>query len=200
MLRGGRKDKANRLELDVEATINEADAASSVSPAKTFSLPAGGFSLTSVNRVLGMIAAVAGLYFVLTLLAGVTKLAGVGHHIRQLEAQGAKLASDPVPAHEAVRAVRVDPALTNRNVFQPAGAAVTSSDAGVSAGSKTSAYRLVGISESKDPAETTVMVENSQTKLTYFLQYGQPVEGLELEKILEDKVIVKIGGNAVELE
>lgn len=154
-------------------------------------------SLSTVNRVLGILAALALAYFVVTLFFGAVKLIGVGQHIRKLEAQGA---ADVKPAQEKAASARaaIDPALDNRNIFQPAGTMTAVSSESASSGQPM--YRLVGISESKNLSETYVMVENSQTKLTYFLQYGQPVEGLELERILEDKVIVKIGGKAVELE
>ncbi len=159
-------------------------------------LPAGGLSLKLVNRVLGVLAALALAYFVITIAGGAVKLIGVGAHIRQLETKAAAVQTqvDVQPIRSSV----IDAALDNRNIFQPAGAVVEA--AGAASSGAASTYKLVGISESKDAAETYVMIENSQTKLTYFLQYGQPVEGLELERILEDKVIVKIGGKAVELE
>ncbi len=193
---------------------------SSVSPSagsKPFALSLNGLSLALVNRILGFVTIAAVAYFVITLLVGGVKLIGVGQHIRGLEAKGAK-AAKPVQEREAPKAAVTDPALSNRNIFQPAGAgggaaggpppAARPAGAAPSASDATSAsamnsaggYKLVGISQSSDPAETYVMVENSQTKLTYFLQYGQQVEGLELERILEDKVIVKIGGKSVELE
>lgn len=158
-----------------------------------------GLSLETVNRILGFLTAAAVIYFVLTLAIGGLKLAGVKQHIRGLEAKGAASAQPEIEQGFA-RPASADPALSNRNIFQPAGV-VSSGDGGtVPIASVQSAYRLVGIAASPDPSETYVMVENTQTKLTYFLQYHQPVEGLELERILEDKVIVKIGGKSVELE
>lgn len=156
-----------------------------------------GVSLETVNRILIILTVLAGIYFGLTLVFGGIKLAGVKHHIRGLEAKGA--AAEPTVEMSAPRVAAVDPALSNRNIFQPAGA-VASGDGGASVVSVSSSYRLVGIAAAADPSDTYVMVENTQTKLTYFLQYRQPVEGLELERILEDKVIVKIGGKSVELE
>lgn len=157
-------------------------------------------SLAAVNKILGILTALAAAYFLLMLAIGAVKLMGVSHHIQQLEAKGAAAAAKASPAKEFVRPVAVDPALNNRNIFQPAGAAVTGTGEASASASGAATYRLVGISLSRDPMDTYVMIENSQTKLTYFLQYNQPVEGLELEKILEDKVIVKIGGKAVEFE
>ncbi len=166
---------------------------------KAFAFSMSGLSLASFNRVLGVLTAVTAAFFLITLAIGGVKLIGVGQHIRGLEAKGAK-AAKPAEEREAVKAAVIDPQLSNRNIFQPAGTAASTSDAGSSAMNPLAGYKLVGISQSKDPSETYVMIENSQTKLTYFLQYGQPVEGLELERILEDKVIVKIGGKSVELE
>lgn len=160
-------------------------------------LPAGGLSLALMNRVLGVLAALAFAYFVITIFGGAVKLIGVGAHIRQLETKAAAVQAEV--DSQPIRSSVIDAALSNRNIFQPAGAVVATPDGAANSGAA-GAYKLVGISESKDAAETYVMIENSQTKLTYFLQYGQPVEGLELERILEDKVIVKIGGKAVELE
>jgi type II secretory pathway component PulC len=166
---------------------------------KFFSLPAGSLSLQSVNRVLMVLTALAFVYFMLTLLTGTVRLMGVGQHIHKLEAKGAKMAASASADREFVKSKPADPMLENRNIFQPAGSVAASVDSTVSL-TGAAAYKLVGISMAKEASETYVMVENAQTKLTYFLQYGQPVEGLELEKILEDKVIVKIGGKTVELE
>jgi type II secretory pathway component PulC len=166
---------------------------------KPFAFSLNGLSLALVNRILGMLTIAAAAYFVITLMIGGVKLIGVGQHIRGLEAKGAK-AAKPVQERSATQVVVTDPALSNRNIFQPAGVVASASDASSSSMNPAGGYKLVGISQSSDPAETYVMVENSQTKLTYFLQYGQQVEGLELERILEDKVIVKIGGKSVELE
>ena len=160
---------------------------------------AAAVSLKSANRALYVLATLVALYFVLVLLGGMVKLSGVSGHIRKLEISGAKAASasaDPAKFEPG----RIDPMLGNRNAFQPAGAQSVSTGDGASNISSSAVYRLVGISESKDLAENYVMVENTQAKLTYFLQYGQPVEGLELDKILEDRVIVKIGGDPVELK
>lgn len=166
---------------------------------KFFSLPAASLSLQTVNRILMVLTALAFVYFMLTLLTGTVKLIGVGQHIHKLEAKGAKMSASASADQEFVKSKPADPALENRNIFQPAGSAVSTVDS-ASSSSGTAAYKLVGISMAREASETYVMIENSQTKLTYFLQYGQPVEGLELEKILEDKVIVKIGGKTVELE
>ena len=192
---------ANNQDVMVEATISSSEAPSATKGFNLSSLLSGGISLAMVNRVLGVLTVLAVVYFVVSLLGGVAKLIGVGHHIHQLETSHAEKSVDPSSGRDAVKPAPADAALGNRNIFMPAGAVVSSSGAGNAGAAGTSSYyKLVGISEAKDPGETYVMIENSQTKLTYFLQYGQPVEGLELEKILDDKVIVKIGGNAVELE
>ena len=162
-------------------------------------LSAGKLSIATVNRILSFLTVVVFAYFVAMLFLGTVKLLGVGHHIRTLETKGAQASAQMPSQGEFVKAKPAGAELSNRNIFQPAGAFSTRSDASAPA-SHDSAYRLVGLSLSKDSAETYVMIENTQSKLTYFLQYGQPVEGLELEKILEDKVIVKIGGKSVELE
>jgi type II secretory pathway component PulC len=162
----------------------------------------GAINLKSVNRILLVLAAISAIYFVMVIAGGAVKLMGVSHHIRQLELKGAKDAGTATPSDKPLKLEvrQADPALSNRNIFQPAGAVVSSSDSGASTVRSSPSYKLVGISESSDPADTYVMIENAQTKLTYFLQYSQPVEGLELEKILGDKVIVKIGGDSVELK
>ena len=183
-----------------DATASQSQSLSAAGGRKLFPASLMRPSLAAVNKTLGLVTAVAAAYFLFTIAVGTVKLMGVGHHIHQLELKGAEAAAKASPAKDFVKPAPVDPALDNRNIFQPAGMA-TSSSADAAAGvSGAATYRLVGISMSKNPADTYVMIENSQTKLTYFLQYGQPVEGLELDKILEDKVIVKIGGKAVEFE
>jgi hypothetical protein len=182
----------------VEA-IQDTTQVSAASGRKPFFISAGGMSLAVVNRGLYLLTAIALIFFVITLGLGGIRLAGVKHHIQSLEAKGAA-SSRPAAEPSAAKTIAADAALSNRNIFQPAGIVVAGGDSGAPVMSTSNTYRLVGISASAKADDTYVMIENTQTKLTYFLQYRQPVEGLELERILEDKVIVKIGGKSVELE
>lgn len=182
--------------VEAVQNTNQVGAASGRKP---FFIAAGGMSLAVVNRGLYLLTAIALIFFVITLAFGGVRLAGVKHHIKSLEAKGA-VAARPAAEPSTAKVVTADAALSNCNIFQPAGAVVVAGDSGASVMNVSNTYRLVGISASAKADDTYVMIENTQTKLTYFLQYRQPIEGLELERILEDKVIVKIGGKSVELE
>lgn len=61
-------------------------------------------------------------------------------------------------------------------------------------------YKLTGISQGASLNESTVMVEDLRSKITYMLQYGKSVDGMELENINNGKATVKIGGVSIELE
>ena len=60
--------------------------------------------------------------------------------------------------------------------------------------------RLVGISYSPATNESYVMVENIKTELTYILQEGDTIANFVIEQILSDKVVMRIGGETVELK
>jgi len=87
--------------------------------------------------------------------------------------------------------------LDGRNIFQPMMPDLAPLAANVP---QAPSYRLVGIAESPNPEHTYVMVENTRTQMTFFLQYDVTVENMKLEEIHEDKVIVNIGGESIEIE
>ena len=57
--------------------------------------------------------------------------------------------------------------------------------------------RLVGISWSKEP---DIMIEDTQTKSTYFLKRGETFANIRVEAIYKDKVILSFEGEEVELK
>ncbi len=181
------------------AIANTSDLAAAATQGVAGRQSARALNIGQVNRVLYILAAIAAVYFVIEIILGAVKLAGVSDHIRKLEQSGAQSTAS-APANPVKLDLKpVDPALGNRNIFQPSSAqSIVADDA--SAARVSATYKLVGIAEAQSPSDTYEMVENTQTKLTYFLQYGQPVEGLELEKIIDDKAVVKIGGDSVELK
>lgn len=60
-------------------------------------------------------------------------------------------------------------------------------------------YKLVGISPSADPQQAYAMVKNTRTNITFFLKSGDRLDGMELEKIQENRVVFNAKGKQVEL-
>ena len=60
-------------------------------------------------------------------------------------------------------------------------------------------YKLVGISIDPDPVNSSAMIESVKTNITFFLHKGEKLDGMELVDILEDKLILRVQGQTVEL-
>ncbi len=56
---------------------------------------------------------------------------------------------------------------------------------------------LVGISWDKEPV---AMIEDKKAKKTYFLKKGQKINKFKIEDILKDRVILRFGGEKIELK
>lgn len=85
-----------------------------------------------------------------------------------------------------------------RNIFRP-GASKTEESKKESAASPLADFKLVGISVASSPSDSYAMIENTRTKITFFLKKGEKLEGMELLEIFEDKLSLKAQGEIVEL-
>ena len=60
-------------------------------------------------------------------------------------------------------------------------------------------YKLVGISIDPDPSGSSAMIENVKTNVTFFLHKGETLDGMELVDILDEKLILRVQGQTVEM-
>jgi len=51
--------------------------------------------------------------------------------------------------------------------------------------------KLVGLSPSVGGMESYVMIENTKTEITYFLREGDTIEKLKVDKIMDDRILLK---------
>ena len=101
--------------------------------------------------------------------------------------------ASPAPATEEIL-----PEAPFRNIFRPKPKKAEEPKADTAAVT-TQNYKLVGISMDPDPAESSAMVENVKTNVTFFLKKGDKLEGMELMGIYDDKLVLKVQGQEVEL-
>ena len=74
-----------------------------------------------------------------------------------------------------------------RNIFRPYEGKVTEGPAGLS--KKFSKFKLVGIAWLDLPETATVMIENTETKETLFLQKGEKLEDVTVKTIYTDRAV-----------
>lgn len=65
-----------------------------------------------------------------------------------------------------------------------------------SAETKLAKYKLVGISWSDSP---DAMIEDTEAKKTYFLKRNQVIDGVKVQAVFKDKVVLRYGNSEVEL-
>lgn len=78
----------------------------------------------------------------------------------------------------------------NRNIFKPYNISLGKAALGQPDLSKRlSKYKLVGVAWLDLPESTSIMIEDSTTKTTYFLKTGEKLEGVTIKIIYTDRVI-----------
>jgi len=87
-----------------------------------------------------------------------------------------------------------------RNIFRPGPAKPeVQTEEDVLYGTRVSHLKLVGISIETNPEDSYAMVENTKSKITFFLKKGETLDGLFVKEVLEEKVVFESGGTEVEL-
>ncbi|HSV42941.1 MAG TPA: hypothetical protein VLJ10_00135 [Candidatus Bathyarchaeia archaeon] len=66
--------------------------------------------------------------------------------------------------------------------------------------SKTKGLRLVGVSWFDSPQSASAMVENTDSGVTYFLRSGEKVNGVTVEAIYSDSIVLEFLGERLELK
>ena len=93
--------------------------------------------------------------------------------------------------------------VARRNVFHPfEKKVVEEKDLGLPQESKNialklQAYKLVGISWLENPGSATVMFEEVQTQVTHFVRQGEDLDGMTVDQILPDQVILRYQGETM---
>ncbi len=162
-----------------------AASAKSVKPAaKKFNLT---FSIAQLNQLLllSIIVCIAGL--LMELRSGKTLL---GQTV-DFSDQGKKaplIADIALPSSNAAEYYLEQ--VTARNIFKPFEAQSTVKalvNEGLAA--KLSKFKLVGVAWLDLPETASVMIEDPQTKATYFLKVGEQLEGVTIKTIYTDRVV-----------
>lgn len=93
--------------------------------------------------------------------------------------------------------------VARRNIFHPfEKKVVEEKDLGVPQESKNialkmQAYKLVGISWLENPGSATVMFEEVQTQVTHFVRQGEDIDGITVDQIFPDQVILRYQGETM---
>lgn len=78
----------------------------------------------------------------------------------------------------------------NRNIFKPYDISLgKATQAQPNLAKRFSKYKLVGVAWLDLPESVSVMIENTQTKTTYFLKNGEQLEGVTVKTIYTDRVV-----------
>ena len=78
----------------------------------------------------------------------------------------------------------------NRNIFKPYDISLGKAAVGQpNLGKRLSKYKLVGVAWFDVPESTSIMVEDSTSKITYFLKTGEKLEGVTVKTIYTDRVV-----------
>ena len=104
-------------------------------------------------------------------------------------------AKGPVKASEVTFPIAKDARyyldqVNGRNIFKPYDAqAVKTASGSVTLANRLSKYKLVGVAWLDLPETASVMIEDTQTKQTYFLKQGEQLEGVTVKTIYTDRAV-----------
>jgi hypothetical protein len=91
-----------------------------------------------------------------------------------------------------------------RNIFSPAEEKTVEQQAGTVERQrivdKTKDLRLVGISWPENAETATAMIEDKQTLITYFLKQGEEINGVRIQNIYADRVVLGFQGETLILK
>jgi hypothetical protein len=79
----------------------------------------------------------------------------------------------------------------NRNIFKPYDISLGKAAQGQpNLAKRLNKYKLVGVAWLDLPESASIMVEDTQTKMTYFLKTGEQLEGVTIKTIYTDRVVL----------
>lgn len=164
----------------------------------------GGFGIREVNKILFVAVLVMAAVFSTGMIRG---LQTAHQTIDFKQPQPVKVpAENLLPQFADIQ--RYISAVSLRNIFNPfekkevAAQAVDSKPVAAAARvfERTKALKLVGVSWLDTPETASAMVENTGSGVTYFLRAGEQVNGVTIEAIYADSVVLEFDGERMELK
>ena len=148
--------------------------------------------IKTINKILFIGVIVAGLFLANEIVAGI-RLLGQNPQFDAGQKNVANVAGEENPVPQAQRLSYYLSAVKQRNIFQPFETSATQSVVEVSSknariAKKTSGLRLVGVSWLDSIESASVMVEDVDNKVTYFLQKGEKIGDVTVKTIYADSV------------
>lgn len=147
------------------------------------------FSIFDLNKILivGIILCV--IFLVLQLRSGVSLLHQEIDFADEIKASTPRTDESVLPK---VRDVKYYiNSFGNRNIFKPYDISLGNAAQGQpNLAKRLSKYKLVGVAWLDLPTSATVMIEDTQTKTTYFLKTGEQLEGVTIKTIYTDRVVL----------
>jgi len=164
----------------------------------------GGFGVREVNALLGVGIVIVMIVFGWNLWSGF-------QHARQNIAfqQPESVAFSPGQMLPQFRALQDYVSIISfRNIFQPYEKKVVEAASEEAAApqiaeiidSRTKGLKLVGVSWFDTPESASAMVENTESGVTYFLRSGEKVNGVTIEAIYADSIVLEFQGERLELK
>jgi type II secretory pathway component PulC len=90
--------------------------------------------------------------------------------------------------------------ILSRNIFNPIKQPLQDTDSVTGAGAAAGNLKMVGISWSEDRLKRYAMIEDTQSKITYYMQEGDIILGFIVKEIKETQIILTYKGSEVRLQ
>jgi hypothetical protein len=158
--------------------------------------PAGfnlsGINLRVVNKTLAAILAVLVILILYSSAFGRRSVSGIVNGFSKIKYQAV-----PRRSPESLKPLGVyTEQVRKRDIFKPAPSRQEIVTAGSALQAMVKDLRLVGIYQG---ADSEAIVEDRSTKKIYYLNKASQINGMTVNKILEDRVVLKYGGDEAEL-
>lgn len=162
-----------------------------------------GFSIRNINKLLAVGVGGAVIIFIFSLIGGINSVKGPVSF--QMPESIAFAADKLLPTFPDVK--QYSSSISYRNIFHPfekkevvkvEGDAVPAAIKQIS--KKTKSLKLVGISWLDTPESASAMVENTESGITYFLKSGENVNGVNVQSIYADSIVLEFAGERMELK
>lgn len=160
-------------------------------------LPHMGFGIKELNRILLTAVICLFLFWVMIVMWGMQNLQKkIDYRVNNRSAMKSNETPDPIAQAKDV-SVYLEPVMS-RNIFQPfekkAGDEVVVSPGSRKIAVKIEKFRLVGISWLDSAESASVMIEDTESGITYFLKQGEKIKDVSVKAIFADQVILTFEG------
>jgi hypothetical protein len=144
-------------------------------------------SIFQINKILLVAIILCAIFLVFQLRSGIALL-----HKELDLSEGLKASTPPVEGNVLPQPKDVKyytDSFGNRNIFRPYDISLGNISQPTLA-KRLNKYKLVGVAWLDLPSSSTVMIEDTQTKMTYFLKNGEQLEGVTIKTIYTDRVVL----------